>query len=155
MLFPLHTTKFQTSSTGCYIQSAGECYCTHTFFSSKLRVTLLSAPKPTLTCTVLISTTGPKVPLRWATFSYYYLQPSICWANRNVILLNVCWINAWKIFIWTLTWKIKNSKLSYFSLEIYNILFIPLRTEIFISLVFSQVCNTQMFWIVAESLYCS
>jgi len=68
--------KFQTSSTSCYIQPAGECYLYfNTFLSSKLGVPLLNVPKATLTCTVLLTvysavfTPSPKVPLRWATFS--------------------------------------------------------------------------------------
>lgn len=57
----------------------GSVTCTHTFFSSKLSVPLLSAPKPTLTCTVLIFTTGPKVPLRWATFSTTIYNLAYAW----------------------------------------------------------------------------
>lgn len=67
--------EFQPLSPSCYVQSAGECYLYfNTFLSSKTGVTVLSAPKATLTGTVLtiyssVFTTGPKVPLRWTTFS--------------------------------------------------------------------------------------
>lgn len=148
MLFPLHTTKFQTSSTGCYIQSAGECYLHPYLLLIQTECSPFECSQAHFNMHCFNFHHRSKSSFKMGHIFYYYLQPSICLANRNVILLNVCWINAWKIFIWTLTWKIKNSKLSYFSLEIYKILFIPLRTEIFISLVFSQVCNTQMFWIV-------